>query len=150
MNGTEVPRVVVCGSMTNLGLMNDIAVPLREAGIEAVTPEADDRIAGSATAKRAAALRHMGHIRHPRTTAILVVNVDRPGEADYVGPSAFAEIAVAFADARRVFLLQGMPGRYADELSVWGVECLDGDWPRLPRALGARRVARPEGRRPGS
>ncbi|GAB1511726.1 hypothetical protein [Actinophytocola sp. KF-1] len=136
--GTEARRVVICGSMKNLGLMNGIAEILETSGLDVVTPEPDERTAVSAAAKRAASLRHMGQIRNQRTAAILVVNVDRPGALNYVGPNSFAEISVAFADQRRVFLLQGMPDYYADELAAWGVECLNGDLPRMVRDLGAQ------------
>ncbi len=141
MSNKEVKtrRVVICGSMKNLGLMNEIAEMLEMSVLDVVTPEPDDRTAVSTAAKRAASLRHMGQIRHQRTAAILVVNVDRPEAVNYVGPNSFAEISVAFADDRRVFLLQGMPDYYADELAAWGVECLNGDLPRLVRDLGGPR-----------
>ena len=69
----------------------------------------------------------MNHIRRPDTVAVLVVNVDRPNVRHYIGPNSFAEIGVAFADERQVFLLQGMPDSYAEELTAWGVTCLDRD-----------------------
>lgn len=138
MNDTDARRVVICGSMRNLELMTTIGDVLERSGLDVVTPEPDERAAISTAAKRAAALRHISHIRHPRTAAILVVNVDRPEAADYVGPSSFAEISIAFADDRKVFLLHGMPHHYADELTAWGVACLHGDLRRLIHAYGAK------------
>jgi hypothetical protein len=133
---TEARTVVVCGSMKNLDLMTKIGAALKQSGLDVITPEPDERSGVSTATKRAASRRHMGHIRHRRTAAVLVVNVDRPGANNYVGPNSFAEIGVAFADDRRVFLLQGMPECYEDELVAWGVECLNGDLPRLVRDLG--------------
>jgi len=85
--------------------------------------------------KREAAWRHMSHIRQDHTAAILVVNVDRPNVPHYIGPNSFAEIGVAFAARRQVFLLQGMPDSYAEELTAWGVTCLD---PGRAPAVGRR------------
>jgi hypothetical protein len=138
-NGPEARRVVICGSMKNLELMTLIGEMLETSGLDVVTPEPDEQTATSRATKRAASLRHISHIRHRRTAAILVVNVDRPEAHNYVGPNSFAEISIAFADDRKVFLLQGMPDYYADELAAWGVECLNGDLPRLVRDLNGPR-----------
>lgn len=133
--------VVICGSMKNLDLMSEIAELLKSTGLNVVTPVPDEpaghwTVEASRVVKREASRRHMGYIRQPGTAAILVVNVDRPGAHDYVGPNSFAEIGVAFADDRPVYLLQGMPDCYADELAAWGVECLNGDLGRLVDAIG--------------
>lgn len=139
----EARTVVICGSMKNFDLMEKIGEILESTGLEVVTPTPDEPMtpwpAESLTmVKREASRRHMSHIRSRNTAAILVVNVDRPDANNYVGPNSFAEIGVAFADDRRVFLLQGMPKCYAEELVAWGVECLNGDLGRLVRDLGGQ------------
>lgn len=133
----EARTVVICGSMKNLELMTRIGEILEHSGLDVITPEPDEHTALSTAKKRDASRRHMSHIRSRHTAAILVVNVDRPEAHNYVGPNSFAEISVAFADDRRVFLLQGMPDCYADELHAWGVECLNGDPRKMVRDLGA-------------
>jgi hypothetical protein len=135
-------RVVVCGSMHTLGVMRQIADVLQRAGVPAVVPTPDEdldawSLEASNRTKREASRRHMSQIRDTATAAVLVVNVDRRGEHDYIGPNAFAEIGVAFADERPVFLLQGMPDAYADELMAWEVHCLHGDLRPLLSAVGA-------------
>ena len=135
------PTVVICGSMRNHTHMVKIADRLRAAGLRAVVPIPDQRSTGrSADAvveqKRAASKRHMDHILHADTDAVLVVNVGHPGASDYVGPNAFAEIGVAFSSDRPVFLLNGMPEDYSDELVAWGVQCLNGDLRPLLDELG--------------
>jgi|SRR5215204_4074855 len=134
--------VVICGSMKNYELMSKICRFLQAAGLGAVAPDRDEPIANQAAEtpqelKRDASRRHMRRIRQDDTAAILVVNVDRPGAQDYVGPNAFAEIGVAFSDEREVFLLKGMPASYAEELAAWGVKCLNGDIRPLLQALAA-------------
>jgi len=137
----EGRTVVICGSMKNLDLMSKIGQLLESTGLTVVTPTADEpagpwTVEASVAVKREASKRHMGHIRHRHTVAVLVVNVDRPNANNYVGPNSFAEIGVAFSDDRPVFLLQGMPECYADELQAWDVKCLHGDLRRLVDAAG--------------
>jgi hypothetical protein len=134
--------------MKNLDLMTKIGKLLESAGLDVVTPapdamEGEWSFEGAMALKREASRRHMDSIRRHGTVAVLVVNVDRPGKKHYVGPNSLAEIGVAFSDDRRVFLLQGMPKCYADELEAWGVECLNGDLPRITRDLGIQREIDP-------
>jgi hypothetical protein len=123
-------------------LMEKIASVLEQSGLHAIAPTVDEPVSEwelekLATIKRAASKRHMDFIRAPETTAILVVNTDRPEAQNYIGPNAFAEIGVAFSDETEIFLLQGMPKSYADELTAWGVRCLNGDLRPLLGALNA-------------
>jgi hypothetical protein len=122
--------------------MSRIALVIEGAGLDVVAPSPDGvsdnaAIDSAMMCKREASRRHMQQIRNPETAAVLVVNVDRPGAHDYIGPNALAEIGVAFADERKVFLLQGMPKPYEDELKAWGVTCLNGDLRPMLRALSA-------------
>lgn len=139
---TSARTVVICGSMKSINLMSRIAAVLESAGLKAVAPAADEpaeewnRDAINAL-KREASRRHMNYIKQPDTAAVLVVNVDRPEVRNYIGPNAFAEIGVAFADGRAVFLLQGMPESYEDELRAWDVKCLNGDLRPLLSAVSA-------------
>jgi len=129
-------RLVLCGSMSSLGTLRTVHAELADAGIDAVLPTEDDFDERSSiddvnAAKRAASLRHFDCIKDHRTGAVLVVNVDKNGRHDYIGPNAFAEIAVAVAEGVSVYLLQGVPLQYRDELDAWGVESLEGDLSRL-------------------
>lgn len=132
-------QIVLCGSMSSLSVMSLLAAQLRQAGIRAVIPEADDdALAGDdalLAIKAAASRRHFDRIVEPATAAVLVVNLDRHGTPNYVGPNAFAEAAVAFVNGRPVYLLQGMPSAYSDELAAWGAKCLFGDLSRLAADL---------------
>lgn len=135
------PRVVVCGSMASYEYMRQVADQLAAAGLEPVVPAADGpleqwSLEASNARKCAASRRHMDAIRDAATHAVLVVNVDRGGCRDYIGPNSFAEVAVAFAEQRAVFLLQGLPDAYADELLAWGVQPLHGDLRPLLAATG--------------
>lgn len=123
--------------------MSDIAALLRDAGITVVVPTPDEpageawTIELSNSCKRAASRRHMDEIQSPHTSAILVTNVDRNGTSNYIGPNTFGEIAVAFATHVPVYLLQGIPDAYADELLAWGVHPLHGDLATFLAELGS-------------
>lgn len=136
-------RVVLCGSMSSLGTMRRLASELGACAVVTVVPDEDrswDDLDDAARIirKHDASLRHLRHIADRRTAAILVVNVDRYGEHDYIGPNTFAEIAVAFAEGRRIFIYQDLPERYVDELRAWGAVPLSGDLRPVAAAFSDR------------
>jgi hypothetical protein len=126
-------RVVLCGSMTFAREMDEIARRLHAAGVQAIPPRDIDLAAeyrnqdDYAHFKRFVSRAHISKVRDPRTLGILVANYDKHGVPSYIGPNTFAEIAIAFADCKRIFLLNGMPREYSDELLAWGAEDLRGD-----------------------
>lgn len=129
-------QVVLAGSMSALSVMSELAQVLESHGVKAIVPAPDDdptvwTLEAMHAVKRRASRAHISHIRDERTAALLVANLDREGSPNYIGPNTFAEIAIAFADNRPVYLLQGIPNQYEDELLAWGVECLFGDVVRM-------------------
>ena len=125
-------RIVICGSMSFYGDMLAFQKLLAEHGVPSIVPEAEDEYIaglseeGFAAFKRRVSFQYLMKIRSPETVAVLAVNKDKHGIRDYIGPNTFAEIAVAFAQQKRIFLLQGLPTDYFDELQAWGVISLDG------------------------
>jgi len=125
-------RVVLCGSMSVYPEILEEQWMLQEREVRTVVPAPEDSVVseldGKAfeTFKRRVAREHLIKIRDPRTVAILAVNCDRYQIRDYIGPNTFAEIAVAFVQGKRIYLLQGIPEMYADELRAWGVIPLHG------------------------
>lgn len=118
--------------MSALPVMVEVRDALQRANVPSVAPPADTAsdAAPEETVrerKRLASLAHIRKIFDRSTHAVLVVNIDKYGQRDYIGPNAFAEIAIAFAHGRRVYLYQGIPEQYADELTAWGVTPLHGD-----------------------
>jgi len=81
--------------------------------------------------KRRVSFAYLKKIRHPSTFAVLAVNLDRHGIPNYIGPNTFAEITVAFAQSKRIYLYQGMPEAYVDELSAWRAVLLNGSLQQL-------------------
>lgn len=125
-------RIVICGSMSFYGDMLEIQSMLKEKSILSMVPEAEDQYVAALSEenftafKRRVSFQYLRTIRAPETVAILAVNVDKHGISGYIGPNTFAEIAVAFAQQKKIFLLQGIPHDYFEELEAWGVISLDG------------------------
>lgn len=134
-------RVVICGSMAFSAHMERVAKHLADYDVLAVLPDDKDMAAemggqgGYEQFKRAVSRAHIAKVRDPRTVGILVVNFDKRGIKSYIGPNTFAEIAIAFADRKKVYLLNGIPGMYADELSAWGVTDLAGNLEKVAEQL---------------
>ncbi|MBD9507971.1 hypothetical protein IB277_14590 [Ensifer sp. ENS07] len=126
-------RFVICGSMAFAPQMERIAQHFAERDILAIPPDDVDLTAEYGTQaeynrfKRGASIAHIRKIRDPRTIGILVANFEKHGRRSYIGPNSFAEIAIAFAGRKRVFVLDGIPRDYADELNAWGVVDLKGN-----------------------
>lgn len=140
MDRRTTHQVVLAGSMSALRVMCDLAAELERSGVKAVVPSPDDdptawTVEAIDALKRRASREHISHIRDDRTKALLVANLDRADNPNYIGPNTFAEIAIAFADDRPVYLLQGIPSQYEDELRAWGVHCLFGDVDRMVREV---------------
>jgi hypothetical protein len=136
MNGFD-RRVVISGSMSQLPRMLEEQRLLEEAGVPAVVPPADEQVMEDLTleeyqaAKCRAAREHLQKVMDPRTFAVLAVNADKHGIRHYMGPNTFAEVAVAFALGKHIYLLQDIPETLEDELRAWGAVPLRGNLSRL-------------------
>lgn len=119
-------RIVICGSMSFYGDMIEIRNTLQKNNIPSIVPEEENEVIASLSEEAFMAFKlrvsfnYLKKIRSPETVAILVTNKDKHGVIDYIGPNTFAEIAVAFAQQKKIFLLQGIPENYNDELEAWG------------------------------
>jgi hypothetical protein len=138
-NRPESPcgRLVICGSMAAVPHMWSLEDEFRENDIGCVVPQPDGHLWENRSIeelqllKRRASMAHLRKIRDRRTVAILVVNVERHGIANYIGANTFAEIALAFFLRRHIFLYQGICDDYAEELLAWGAIPLNGDIKRV-------------------
>lgn len=130
-------RIVLCGSMGAYAEILAVSSQLNVFQVPTVVPEPEDegvlRLSTEAYErfKRQISFLYLKKVRDPRTFAVLAINVDRHGIPDYIGPNTFAEIVVAFAQSKRIYLLQGIPDAYVDELSAWRVVPLYGNLERL-------------------
>jgi hypothetical protein len=118
-------QLVLIGSMSVYPELCAYAEMLNDAGINTVVPEPEQEsvhqfsLPEMESFKREVSLKHIRQIRRPETWGVLAVNIDRHGILNYIGPNTFAEIAVAFAQFKKIYLLHGTPQFYLDELSAW-------------------------------
>ena len=130
--GSKSSMVVVCGSMSHFGSMCQVRKELLEDEVPVALPDVEDEDVASLDEVHyrsfvgKAALNHLRRVRSPRTFAILVVNFDKEGIEDYIGPSTFAEIASAASHSKRIFILNEFPTVYRDVLNAWKAVPLHG------------------------
>lgn len=130
-------RIVLIGSMSVYAAMQEVCGRFAKLGIDAVIPDAESGAVRQMSLfefeefKRRVSFAYLKKIRDPRTYAVLAINLDHYGILNYVGPNTFAEIAVAFAQSKRIYLLQNIPEAYEDELSAWRSIALKGQIGRL-------------------
>jgi hypothetical protein len=117
--------------------MREIASILRMAGVKAIIPEPDGDTAKQLTLfdfeefKRNTSFAYLRKIRDPKTFCVLAVNLDLYKILDYIGPNTFAELAVAFAQSKKMYIYQSIPDAYADELYAWQAIPLRGNLEKL-------------------
>lgn len=125
-------RIVICGSMSFYGNMEEIQKQLGKFNIISIIPNNDDdKLLGISSEqfeiyKRKISFRYLNKIRSPKTWAVLIVNFPKYEIDNYIGPNTFAEIAVAFAQRKKIFLINSVPNVYADELISWRAVSLKG------------------------
>lgn len=134
-------RIVICGSMSSYNLFSQIRNLLENEGVNAVIPDSDEEILikypniNFEEHKRKASFNYLTKIKDPATRAILAVNPRKYDVDNYIGPNTFAEIAVAFAQKKKIYLLYSSPSMYEDELVAWNTISLNGNLDILKRDL---------------
>ncbi len=134
-------RIVICGSMSSYNLFSQIKNVLESEGFNVVIPDSDEEILTKfpninfEELKRKASFNYLKKIKDPATRAILAVNPRKHDMDNYIGPNTFAEIAVAFAQKKKVYLLYSVPSIYEDELVAWNTISLNGNLDILKEEL---------------
>ena len=124
--------IVICGSMSFYEQMLLIHNSLLNINISSILPADDEDMAMKLSDhqfedyKRKVSFRYLEKIRAFNTWGILVVNPKKHNINNYIGPNTFAEIAVAFSNRKKVYLLYGTPSVYDDELQAWRAQPLNG------------------------
>jgi hypothetical protein len=135
-------RVVLSGALSAFPDMVEIRRLLEKMDIPALLPDALDPTRPMSPGRRRfyrthALFSHVDRIRSRSTLSLLVVNPDRNGIPNFVSPTTFSEIAIAFAQRKGLFLLYGVPSAYEIELSGWNVAPLYGDLSRFAKLFKA-------------
>ena len=123
-------KIVISGSMSLLDKIKNIANQLTDMVYMVVIPEevewANVPQDKYDEYKKELSLKYFNEIAKDDTHAVLAVNDTKRGIANYIGASAFAEIAIAFYFGKKIFVLNDIYEPYKDELLAWGVIPLNG------------------------
>lgn len=130
----ESGRVVVCGSMSAIDQIEELAASFRSLGHDVVTPSRDERddhwddlaLNEQLEAKRGFIDAYLDEIR--AADIVVIANFDLNGVAGYVGANTLMEAAFARALDIPIFLFQE-PGEQPAQLELLAVRtgCLDAD-----------------------
>lgn len=119
------PSLLICGSMKFFDEMKKVQEELTVLGIDAIIPDDESDIPKSITTeafnefKRKVSQNYLKKIRDTGTIAILVLNEEKGGIANYIGANTLAETAMAFTWNRKVFIYNDFYPPLSDELSAW-------------------------------
>lgn len=120
-------NIVLCGSMKVKDRILEVAEELKTMGFCVLLPK--ECMEG--LPKEYASRKHFERIINEENTYVLIVNAEKNGIKNYIGPNSFAEIAFSFYFHKKIYLLHDIYEPYADELSAWGVHVLHGDLHRI-------------------
>ena len=126
-------RIAICGSMSHFSKMRDVYFELQRENINSILPEEEFEIHAKLDKedfeefKRRVSFQYLRKIRDPQTFAILVINPQKHNIENYIGPNTFAEVAIAFAHTKKIYILYDFPEMYKEELSAWGAIALKDD-----------------------
>ncbi|MBP3463368.1 MAG: hypothetical protein J6K45_02675 [Clostridia bacterium] len=114
--------VILCGSMKVKNTILEVKEKLEKSGFNVLLPEECMKGINKSEASRA----HFDRII-ANDAYVLVVNVEKNGIKDYIGPNSLCEIAFSFFYNKKIFLLNDFYEPYRDELEGWKVIPLNGD-----------------------
>ncbi len=127
-------RIAICGSMTWASEMTEIARALQRHGYTCLLPsdtllhmsdpDLKDRYSADPAIKGNLIKDHYGKIG--MSDAIVIVNPQKNGIANYIGPNTFLEIGFAFVLEKPIFLLYGIPANdwmQAELIAMQPISC---------------------------
>lgn len=126
--------IVICGSMSHYPMMLKIREALENRRFATIIPEDESRLKDAGLTqeayfnfKKKVSEEYFRKIRQKKVYGILVVNCQKHGQENYIGPNTFAEIAIAVNAKKSVFLLNDFYDPVNDELIAWRVYPLKGN-----------------------
>jgi len=132
-------RITICGSVAFINEMNQAKAQLEKGGHTVYVPVSAERNQTKDfwEKMKAADIRQFISIKTGRmrghfdiiksSDAILVLNYDKDGKKNYIGPNTLMEMAVAFEHGKKIFILNPLPDFAGEELMAMSPVCLNGD-----------------------
>lgn len=118
--------IILCGSMKVKNKILKVKEILENNNFDVLLPEECLR----GVNKREASRSHFSRIIS-NDAYVLIINEEKNGIRNYIGPNTLCEIAFSFYYNRKIFLLNDIYEPYKDELEGWGVISLKGDLTKL-------------------
>ena len=144
----KVKTIVICSSGSFYKHVNQIANELRKKGFKVVVPATAEKMKSHEDYDIAKVktwihnsehfnIKHelsMGHFNEvAKGDAILIVNDNKPGQPNYIGPNATMEWGLAYYLGKPVFILNGVDkdSNYYEEVYGMSAAVLDGDLSKI-------------------
>lgn len=108
--------IILCGSMKVKNKIFEVKDILESNGFNVLLPLECIKGLDKTIALRA----HFNRIIS-NESCVLIVNEEKNGIENYIGPNSLCEIACSFYHNRKTFLLNDIYEPYKDELEAWGV-----------------------------
>ncbi len=138
-------KITICGSTAFIKEMKEVKEKLLELGHEVLMPlsaetgedkEYWDGLSQNNLEKFATIKgeRMIGHFNKVKSSdAILVLNYDKTGKKNYIGGNTFLEMAIAFDNNKKIFLLNEVPtdSAYFEELVSMKLTVVNGDLKKI-------------------
>ena len=116
-------NIVLCGSMKVKDKIISVSEELTKIGYNVLLPIECIQEVEKSIASRA----HFDRIVSDENKIVLIVNEQKNGIDNYIGPNSFAEIAFAFYNNKKTYLLNDIYEPCKDELIAWKVQTLNGN-----------------------
>ena len=116
-------NIVLCGSMKVKDKILSVKLELEKLGYNVLLPEE----CMNGLPKEIASRAHFDRIKNKKNEIILIVNSNKNGIDNYIGPNSFAEIAFGFYFNKKIYLLNDIYEPYKDEIIGWHVTPLKGN-----------------------
>ena len=114
--------IILCGSMKVKNKIFEVKEILENNGFNVLLPEECIKGVNKTEASRA----HFDRIVSNEAD-VLIVNEEKNGIKNYIGPNSLCEVAFSFYYNKKIFLLNDIYEPYRDELEGWGVIPLNGN-----------------------
>lgn len=135
-------KIAICGSMTFVKKMVEVSRHLTELGYEVVLPKFTEEYSQMDNLDKIHSESVKNKINHDlikdnfveikNADAILVINEDKNGIANYIGGNSFLEMGFAHVLDKKIFLLNPIPEiLYKDEIEAMRPQVLHGDLEKI-------------------
>jgi len=134
--------ITICASMNFLDKMAEAEKTLRKMGHQVLVPEGLTMVKKGWHVPKTTAGRIKAKIKYDfikkhfekieKSQAILVLNYDKDGHENYIGPNTFLEMGIAYWLGKKIYLINPIPRFYCwEEVKAMRPVVLNGDLEKI-------------------